>query len=141
MPFTDAELGGWPISRSDLEQDYRAVAAAIGITGEDDDLRRYLRDDFCDLPRLHPIPPVDRLIQMVASTGSSTVFAGYSRIAVETRSDHQRRCTMLGECMTGCRNDSLISSSGFWQVSFSSQSAGVPLRLAPFFAKDSNVDP
>jgi len=41
FPFDDHELSDWPISRSDLEPHYEAVARRIGISGERDDLSRF----------------------------------------------------------------------------------------------------
>src|SRR5690606_7909687 len=56
FPFTDADLRGWPIRRSDLQEHYESVAKIIGVCGSaEDDLAPY----FGSLPGLLPAARAD----------------------------------------------------------------------------------
>ena len=46
VPFTDRELGGWPLRRCDLEVEYSTIAKRVGITGAADGLCAYFDDKF-----------------------------------------------------------------------------------------------
>ena len=111
VPFTERELGGWPISREELAEYYQHVADIIGIAGESDNLTHYFGRDFVTRPAVPPIPLARRLSdQMVPSAGNYSFFAGLNRLAVETRLDHNNRCIRCGNCMTGCGTGSIYSA-------------------------------
>ena len=67
FPFSDAELSGWPINRSELDKHYRAVAERIGTTGGQD-------DDLAHLTGGHAtMPPVE------VDTNAAAVLSRYMR--------------------------------------------------------------
>ena len=112
LPFTQRELGNWPLRRADLEADYWAVARRIGITGSNDTLRGYFNDSFAVLPPLEAIPPIKLLIDRLASHEGQAfdILSGASRVAVETRPNRPNACIYLGECISGCRRAAVFSA-------------------------------
>ncbi len=111
--FSNEEFKSWPIDRSELEPHYQALADSIGFTGGDDGLRRYLDDQFAKLPAIEPVQPIKALLEGL-QTGDGCdgfeVFAGYARLAVETRPDSANGCTFTGECMSGCHREAVFSA-------------------------------
>ena len=112
VPFTQRELGNWPLRRADLEADYAAIAERVGITGSNDTLRGYFDDSFAVLPPVEAIPPIKLLINRLASQEGQAfdILSGASRVAVETRPNRPNACIYLGECISGCRRDAVFSA-------------------------------
>jgi hypothetical protein len=112
VPFTDRELGNWPLRRVDLEEDYWAVAERVGITGLDDALRGYFNDGFAVLPPIKTIAPIKLLIDRLAHHEGQTldVLSGASRMGVETRPNRPNACVYSGDCMSGCSRGAVFSA-------------------------------
>ena len=112
LPFTKCELTRWPISTADLHPYYRRIADLIGIAGRRDALNRYFTDDFVNRPPIR-VPAVVEALEALAAANNDRdfdLFAGVSRLAVETRDTQAARCVYCGQCMTGCFTDAVYSS-------------------------------
>jgi choline dehydrogenase-like flavoprotein len=67
FPFSEKELAGWPITRTDLDPHYKAVAARIGTTGgRGDDLEQWMGG-------YATMPPID------IDTNAETVLERYEQ--------------------------------------------------------------
>ena len=112
VPFTEREFRRWPIGRSELDDDYRAIAERVGITGAEDALRAYLHDDFAKMPPIDPVSAIGTLTKRICSVEGSSfeTLAGAPRLAVETRSSEHNTCKYTGECMTGCSRGAVFSA-------------------------------
>jgi hypothetical protein len=116
-PFTDRELVGWPLSAAELDPYYRLVAGAVGITGERDALDEYYGRSYVNRPPLASSPVMASLARSI--TAGAPLDAGHpyrlltgaSRLAVETRSNHERACVYNGQCMLGCVRRAIWSAA------------------------------
>jgi choline dehydrogenase-like flavoprotein len=115
--FTDADVAGWPIGRSDLVESYRAVVKRIGVSGRsDDDLRDFFAWDDDLQP---PLPLVEPAANLLAAYGrqkgrrhGSHFMLGHARNAVisEDHGDGRKACDRLGWCLWGCARRSIYSA-------------------------------
>jgi choline dehydrogenase-like flavoprotein len=111
VPFTQRELGGWPISPADLSEYYQYAAEQIGIAGTTDNLTHYFGRDYVTRAPVRPVPVAQRLSEELSpSAGGYSFLGGVNRLAVETRVDQDNRCIMCGACMTGCGSGSIYSA-------------------------------
>ncbi len=112
LPYTQADLAGWPIGQADLAAHYRSVLRALPFSGEVDALAERFplhgNPSGCVatgermagiLRRAAAQPPVGR------------VLVGRSRLAVDARPAAEGGCHACGQCMHGCP-DHLIFDSG-----------------------------
>jgi choline dehydrogenase-like flavoprotein len=116
-PFNDAELADFPFGYDRLGTHYDEVARRIGITGEVDDLARFMPVHG------HLLPPItldahSALIarQYARKRGriNSRLGAYFGRTRVATLSadkDGRHACTRLGRCLWGCPRQSLYTPS------------------------------
>ncbi len=116
-PLNQAELDDFPFAAADLLPYYDRVAERIGISGEVDDLARFMP------VHQHLLPPLDldahsRLLletyqrQRALINGERRSYLGRSRIATITRDRPGRRaCAKLGRCLWGCPSGSLYTPS------------------------------
>ena len=113
--FNRDDLASFPISAAALTEGYREVARRIGITGQPDDLERFIPRDAEYLPPL----PLDRhsalLMERYRARRDSInaklgFFLGRSRVATLSQ-PHQGRpaCDQLGRCLWGCPTDAIYS--------------------------------
>jgi choline dehydrogenase-like flavoprotein len=107
-PLNDAELADFPFDYSDIEPYYERVADRIGISGEADDLARFMP------VHAHLQEPLElddhsaALLQRYRSVrtrlnNSLGCYLGRSRIATLSRELEDRQpCAYLGRCIWGC---------------------------------------
>jgi len=110
MVFSDATFNDWPFTRSQLEEDYRAILNAIPYSAEEDDLAEYfpLWGTADALPPLSENPEriltsYDRNRVKVRRQG---VLVGKARLAIRGA-----KCVSCGLCMTGCPYSLVYSAS------------------------------
>lgn len=112
----DEELADFPFDGAALRPHYATVARRIGVTGIDDDLRRF--SPFT-APYLAPLP-MDahsawlhaRYEQRREALNAKGFHLGRSRVAVLSRDLEARRaCGELGRCLWGCPRGSLYTPS------------------------------
>ncbi|MGH9200055.1 MAG: hypothetical protein ACRD2A_02320, partial [Vicinamibacterales bacterium] len=116
-PFNQAELADFPFSASELAPYYDRVAERIGISGEVDDLARFMP------VHQHLLPPLEldehsRMLveayqrRQARINGELRCYLGRSRIATITRDKSGRKaCSKLGRCLWGCPSGSLYTPS------------------------------
>ena len=116
-PFNDAELADFPFAYADIAPYYDLVAERIGISGEVDDLARFMP------VHQHLLPPLDLdehsslILRTYAERRASLnrrlgCYIGRSRIATISRDREGRQaCSYLGRCLWGCPSDSLYTPS------------------------------
>ena len=116
-PFNQAELEDFPFSAGELLPYYDRVAERIGISGEVDDLSRFMP------VHQHLLPPLelDEHSQLLVETyqrqrarinSERRCYLGRSRIATITRDQSGRKaCSKLGRCLWGCPSGSLYAPS------------------------------
>lgn len=115
-PFNEAELADFPFGWSDIEPSYSEVARRIGISGELDDLARFMppHDGIMapiDLDR-HSHRLAERYEAVRSDLNADGVWLGRSRLATLTRPrDGRGACEYLGRCLWGCPVDALYTPS------------------------------
>lgn len=113
LPLTESDFEGWPITRTELEPHYQAIADRIGIAGRRDQLSDFLRLDYGNRPPVRQLDGFKFLgghLNRHADTEDYRFHAGVPPSAVDTRSDSSRSCIECGECMVGCLRDSIYST-------------------------------
>ena len=113
LPFTDAELAGWPVRRAELDPYYARMAAVAGIAGRTDGLNRYFGADFTNRPAMHLTRAFEKMAQAVDSApahGGFATVAGVNRAMLETRPEAPDSCVRCGECLAGCFRGSIFST-------------------------------
>lgn len=115
-PFTDAELEAFPFGYADIGQFYDLVADRIGISGEVDDLSRFMPVHAHLMPPLeldrHSTVLLDRYRQVRGRLNARRCFVGRSRLATISRDkDGRKACDYLGRCLWGCPTRSLYTPS------------------------------
>jgi len=120
LPYTEQELGDWPISRTDLDAGYRAALELLPFAAEDDGLaQRYPLHRNPDGPLLRTRAGEELLARLGRHSGSLGA-AGYAfgapRLAV--RVGHPapwKGCVYCGHCLDGCPYGHIYS--GFQTIS------------------------
>lgn len=113
-PFNEHELESFPFSLRDLAPHYDEVARRIGISGERDDLSRFMPVHEHLLPPLRLDEHSDRLLQAYARARTRLnprgTYLGRTRVATlsEPRDDRQA-CDYLGRCLWGCPREALYT--------------------------------
>lgn len=115
-PFNDAELADFPFSFEDIAPAYAEVARRIGISGEIDDLARFMPVHDHIMPPLrldlHSRALLDRYRRVGRALQRKGCWVGRSRLAVTTGDDSGRNgCGYLGRCLWGCPIDALYTPS------------------------------
>jgi choline dehydrogenase-like flavoprotein len=115
-PFNEAELADFPFGWSDIEPSYAEVARRIGISGEIDDLSRFMPAHDGIMPPLeldlHSRKLIDRYTAARAGLNDAGCWLGRSRLATITRPHAGRgACEYLGRCLWGCPVDALYTPS------------------------------
>ncbi len=114
-PFHDDDLDDFPFSFDELEPYYSEVAARIGVTGEDDDLTRFMPLHANLLEPLELDPHARTLLERyrarrAAINARQGCFVGRSRVATLPADREGRRgCDYLGRCLWGCPIDALYT--------------------------------
>ncbi|MGD0853362.1 MAG: 4Fe-4S ferredoxin [Acidimicrobiales bacterium] len=110
MVYSAASFGDWPISRADLEPDYRAILSKIPYSAEEDDLAEY----HPLWAGADPLPPLNanstRILECYRRHRTSVrrhgVIVGKARLALNGSA-----CVSCGLCMTGCPYSYVYSAS------------------------------
>lgn len=115
-PFGPEELAAFPVPRDAFARAYDRVAARIGVTGEADDLERFMPLHENLLPPLdldeHSRVLLGRYRARRPRLHASGAYLGRSRIAVLSRDLGDRRaCDYRGRCLWGCPRDALYTPS------------------------------
>lgn len=116
-PLNDDDLRVFPFSYSDLEPHYSEVARRIGITGEEDDLARFLPVHDHLLPGLDLDAHSERLLAAYQRRREELVerlgcYIGRTRVATLSRDLGSRKaCDYSGRCLWGCPTESLYTPS------------------------------
>jgi ferredoxin len=110
MVYSAASFNDWPISRAELEGDYRAILSRIPYSAEQDDLAEYhpLWADADPLPPLNENSTriLERYRRHRTSVRRHGVIVGKARLALKG-SD----CVSCGLCMSGCPYSYVYSAS------------------------------
>ncbi len=116
-PFNDDELADFPFSYRDIEPHYEEVARRIGITGEVDDLSRFMPVHDHLLPPLTLDPHSRVIVERYAHKRGRLnrdlgAYLGRTRVATLTRDMGTRKaCAYLGRCLWGCPIEALYTPS------------------------------
>lgn len=113
LPYSDRDLGAWPVNAADLAPYYRRIARLTGVSGRRDGINDYFEEDFVNRPPIE-MPPIFHALEGVIAAGRTDpryrLFSGVGRLAVETRDNHQNHCVYCGECMNGCSANAIYSA-------------------------------
>jgi len=115
-PLTADEIADFPFPYGDLAPHYDEVARRIGITGEQDDLSRFMPMHG------HLLPPLelDRHSRLLLTSyarargrlNRNGAFVGRTRVAALSQALGARQaCTHLGRCLWGCPRGALYTPS------------------------------
>ena len=116
-PFNDHELSNFPLSYDELAPYYDLVSRRIGVTGEADDLARFMPVHDALLEPLDLDEHADLLLRTYRARRELMnrrlgCYLGRSRVATISRDLHDRAaCGYLGRCLWGCPTDSLYTPS------------------------------
>ena len=116
-PFNDAELADFPFSYTDIAPFYGLVAQRIGISGQTDDLSRFMPVHENLMPPLELDEHSSVLLRAYDRRRAQLnerflSYVGRSRIATISRDkDGRRACSYLGRCLWGCPSQSLYTPS------------------------------
>jgi choline dehydrogenase-like flavoprotein len=110
MVYSAASFNDWPISRAELEVDYRSILSKIPYSAEEDDLAEY----HPLWAEADPLPPLNenstRILERYRRHRTSVrrhgVIVGKARLALNGSS-----CVSCGLCMTGCPYSYIYSAS------------------------------
>jgi choline dehydrogenase-like flavoprotein len=107
-PYSDRDLGEWPIGERELAEHYRAVLEFMPLAGERDALERIMplyTDKLGVMPATTQVRSlVDDLRAGAAGLQRRGIVAGRSRLALQTTDNHGpgSRCRNAGVCLHGC---------------------------------------
>ena len=115
-PLTPEEVADFPFAHSDLARSYGVVAERIGISGETDDLARFMPVHEHLQPPLTLDAHSERLLASYAGVRArlnrSGAYFGRSRVATLSRPLGSRQpCDYTGRCLWGCPRLSLYTPS------------------------------
>lgn len=115
-PLTAAELEDFPFLYSDLAPHYDEVARRIGVTGEQDDLARFMPVHDHLLPPLqldrHSHVLMESYGRVRGRLNRSGAYMGRTRVATLSRALGARQaCDYLGRCLWGCPRGALYTPS------------------------------
>ena len=116
-PLNDQELCDFPIGYDDLAPYYEQIAKQIGVSGADDDLRRF----YPLHGNLQPALRLDAHARCLLETYEKrkhrlnrdlNAYLGHSRLATLSRDlDGRKACDYKGRCLWGCPSGSLYTPS------------------------------
>ena len=116
-PLNEDELREFPFSFKELLPFYNLVAKRIGVSGEVDDLSRFMPVHDHLLEPLELDEHSSRLLRAYTERRNRVnsryrSYIGRSRIATLTTDlDGRRRCDYLGRCLWGCPREALYTPS------------------------------
>ena len=106
MPYSEADMAGWPIGTADLAEHYRSVAKFTGLSARPDDLEKifpaYLdKPDALQLSRQAKLF-LGNLEKNRAPLRDAGFVFGQARVGVRVASPSSKGCVYCGLCMYGC---------------------------------------
>jgi choline dehydrogenase-like flavoprotein len=115
-PLTAAEIADFPFPHADLVGHYGEIARRIGVTGEADDLARFMPLHDHLQPPLRLDAHSQRLMQAYARArdklNRAGAFVGRTRVATLSQPIGERRaCDYLGRCLWGCPHGAIYVPS------------------------------
>jgi choline dehydrogenase-like flavoprotein len=115
-PLNAAEVEDFPFPYSDLAPHYGEVARRIGVTGEADDLARFMPVHSHLQPPLKLDQHSERLMRSYARVrerlNRAGAFVGRTRVATLSQPLGTRQaCDYLGRCLWGCPRGALYTPS------------------------------
>ena len=115
-PLSEAEIADFPFAYRDLTPHYDEVARRIGITGERDDLARFLPVHDHLLPPLKLDQHSETLMRSYTRVrdrlNGSGAYLGRTRVATLSQPLGSRQaCDYLGRCLWGCPRGALYTPS------------------------------
>jgi choline dehydrogenase-like flavoprotein len=115
-PLTAGELEDFPFPYGDLAPHYGEVARRIGITGEEDDLARFMPVHDHLLPPLTLDQHSETLMRSYRRVrdrlNRTGAYIGRTRVATLSRPSGSREaCGYLGRCLWGCPRGALYTPS------------------------------
>ncbi len=115
--MNDGEMADFPFTYKELGPHYSEVARRIGISGEDDDLARFMPVHDHLLPPLRLDPHSKRLMERYAQKRDRLnqglgAYVGRTRVATLSQPLGGRKaCGYLGRCLWGCPIHALYTPS------------------------------
>ena len=116
-PFNREETAEMPIDFDQLLEHYGKVAGHIGVTGEEDDLARFmpLHGNLLEPLRLDAHSRLLVELYERRSQGMNRAlgcYLGRTRVATLSRDlDGRQACSYTGRCLWGCPNDAIYTPS------------------------------
>ena len=115
-PLTEAEAADFPFPYRDLAPHYDEVARRIGVTGEADDLARFMPVHGHLLPPLKLDAHSETLMRSYAGVrtrlNTGGAYLGRTRVATLSQPLGSRQaCDYLGRCLWGCPRGALYAPS------------------------------
>jgi choline dehydrogenase-like flavoprotein len=116
-PFNDDELADFPFTFADIRPAYDEVARRIGVSGELDDLARFMpaHENIMSPLRLdrQSVKLLDRYRGERGRLNERLgCWVGRSRLATLTHDrDERKACSYLGRCLWGCPVDAIYTPS------------------------------
>lgn len=115
-PLTEEEISDFPFPYRELAPHYDEVARRIGVTGERDDLARFMPVHDHLLPPLRLDPHSEALMQSYARVrdrlNRTGAFVGRTRVATLSQPLGSRQaCDYRGRCLWGCPRGALYTPS------------------------------
>ena len=116
LPYRDEDIDAWPVKQAELAPHYRAIAALMGISCVDDDLRD-LFPLHTDAPRsVSPSRQAAALLADMSASGEAlrrrNVHFGRARVAIHPGADEgASACIYCGMCMYGCPHEIIYNSA------------------------------
>ena len=115
-PLTAAEIEDFPFPITDLAPQYAEIARRIGVTGEADDLARFMPVHDHLMPPLaldrHSARLMDRYARVRGKLNAGGAYVGRTRVATLSQALGDRQpCDYRGRCLWGCPHGSLYTPS------------------------------
>ncbi|MEZ4852613.1 MAG: hypothetical protein R3B93_29340 [Bacteroidia bacterium] len=112
LPYLPQEFTNWPINFQDLQPYYQKLHTFLPITGQPD----LLEEDFSLFSQnpypINPSSQFEKVFQSVHQYQNKLtekgIFVGKSRLSIQ---QHPQPCTYCGQCIKGCPDQLIYSSS------------------------------